>query len=219
MSRSLSSVVLISCVAPHAWHPEAMRHNNLCVQTLDEIECRHSLEFEPEFPDAWVNLGLIAQAQGDFASAREHYIHALRLNNEQASAYNDLGVLDFNEGNSARAEERFRRALKVNPDYTEARHNLGLAHWRLGRLDAAEADFRHMIASNAQLSQPYGNLGALALERGRWKEALTWLEKAVMMEPGWADAWDGVGKARQQLGDEREAQDAFEMAADIRAGH
>ncbi len=89
---------LVSCSAAAsrltAWiHLQAVRHNNLCVETLDEIECRHALEFEPDFPDAWVNLGLIAQSKGDLVAAREDYIHRpLRLNNEQASAYNDLGV-------------------------------------------------------------------------------------------------------------------------------
>jgi tetratricopeptide (TPR) repeat protein len=214
MRALLAGALLASCLPRLAPNVEGVRHSDLCAAKLDEIECEHALEFCPQCPAPLVNLGIIAQRRGEVAKARDLYIHALRLDGECAQAYNNLGVLDLDARDLAHAAQRFERALKVNPDYNEARHNLGLAHWRAGRLDEAERDFRHMIVANVSLSQPYGSLGALALERRRYEEAVMWLEQAVLLEPSWADAWRGLGIAREALGLRAGAVDAFESCLD-----
>jgi Tfp pilus assembly protein PilF len=215
MRPALLTLFCCGCLPRVAIHAEALRHNELCAQRRDEIHCRHAIEFSPQFADPWVNLGLIAQARGDKAAARDAYIKALRLNEEHAQAYNNLGTLELDERSFSAAARYFERALKVNPDFNEARHNLGLAHWRMGQLDQAEADFRHMIAANPDLAQPYGSLGALALERGRPADAVPWLEKAVLLEPTWVDAWHGLAAARDALGLSTEAAHARQAAADL----
>ncbi|MHB8810317.1 MAG: tetratricopeptide repeat protein [Desulfobulbaceae bacterium] len=44
-------------------------------------------------------------------------------------------------------------------------------------------------------------LGRVALEEGRAKEALAWLEESLRIDPNYPDAWVDLGRARHALGD------------------
>ncbi len=139
MSKVLISAAILSltgCLAHTQTHPEADRHNQLCVNEVNagnleeaRIHCLHAIEFSPEYADAWVNLGLIAYKRGQRDEAKSDFIKAIHFDNECAQGWNDLGVLALEDGHANEAQQRFERALKVNPDYLEARKNLGLAHW------------------------------------------------------------------------------------------
>lgn len=61
---------------------------------------------------------------------------------------------------------------------------------------------------------PY-TLGRVALEEGRAKEALAWLEESLRIDPAYPDAWVDLGRARHALGDTTGAILAMEQAVAV----
>src|SRR5690349_14071895 len=92
------SVALLAaaCLPRSTISPIAESHNNACTAALDAGDCKaatahcdHALEYNPDYPEALVNKGLIAlKCEGDKKTARDFYVKALRLNNNSAQAYN-----------------------------------------------------------------------------------------------------------------------------------
>ena len=153
---------LSGCIPRSALNLNGDVHNTRCaalVHTQDlaqaRAECQLALEYNPDSPEALVNMGLIEYREGHNDAARAAWIKAARTDNESAQAYNNLGVLALDEGDIRVAESRFERALKVNPAYLEARKNLVVSQVRLHKLDEAERTLRTMIALAPQLSEPY----------------------------------------------------------------
>src|SRR5271170_7720961 len=50
-----------------------------------------ALEYNPKFTEAWVNLGLIEEAHGNFVLARKHFVKARDLNPDLPISHHALG--------------------------------------------------------------------------------------------------------------------------------
>jgi superkiller protein 3 len=83
-------------------------HNRL---TEAEPFYRRAVELDPEFNEAWMNLGLALLAQGLPEEALSCQRQALRLDPENADALNNLGMVHYAHGHIAEAENCFRAAL------------------------------------------------------------------------------------------------------------
>jgi protein O-GlcNAc transferase len=196
--------------------PIASQFSDQCAQLyaahdLDQAEaaCNHALEYQPRYWDALHNKGLIQLARGHSAQAKALFIQAVRANPDMAAAYSLLGLLALDERDFATARDHFRAALHVNPEFAEARHNLGIACLRADDLDCAEQAFRQLTLTAPMLSEPYAQLGNVMLLRQRPADAVTWFEKAITLEQGYADAWKGLGAAFSALGNTEQAREAF----------
>jgi len=78
----------------------------------------------PENEIAVYDLGNIALAQGDLATAESHYRSALRMNPRLAEAHNNLAVVMSRTGRGEEASAHLREAIRLKPDYQEAIDNL-----------------------------------------------------------------------------------------------
>jgi tetratricopeptide (TPR) repeat protein len=200
---------------------QARAYNVACAEHLSrgelveaEVLCDHSLEYQPAYADALTNKGIIRQTVGDVATAKALFIKALRSNPDQLQAANDLGVLALEAREFEAARSYFRLALRVDPDFAQARHNLGLASLRMGDLDGAENAFRHLVAATPAIAQGHASLGGVLLIRARYALAAASFERAVGLEAGYADAWLGLGTAREALGELDGAREAYEACVD-----
>ena len=87
---------------------------------------RRSLERDPMFADAHINLGWLAHQDGELGKAEAHYRDAVRAAPEDATAHFNLGVLLEDRGRPDDALHAYEQALARDPDCADAHYNLGL---------------------------------------------------------------------------------------------
>jgi len=214
---SLALATATGCLHTPPIHPTAIQSNTDCARKLEardlesaEVFCDRALEFSPQYPEAWVNKGIISYYRGKKAEAKEQFIKAVRLNNECAQAYNDLGILAMEEGKHGEAEERFRRALQVNPDYPEARYNLALDYAAAHQLERARKELKTLTTVRPNLADPWNFLGVVRLEQGAPSEAVEHFRQALLLEPRRASYWTGLGVAYARIYRYDDAEYAFQ---------
>ena len=76
--------------------------------------------------EAYTNLGVIDQAEGNYKGAEFNYKMALTIDPNWSIAYATLGSLYLKEGQFNKAKENFDRALILDPLLIEARGALAL---------------------------------------------------------------------------------------------
>ncbi len=90
---------------------------------------RQILAADPNQPDAWHLLGLIACQVGNSQAGVECIGRALTLRPDWAEAHFNLGNACTDLGKLDEAIASYQRAVQLKPDYAEMHNNLGLA-WR-----------------------------------------------------------------------------------------
>ena len=83
------------------------------------------------------NLGQLSAAEGDSATAANHYRRALELNPDQPEANLNYGQMQLAAGKLDEAERHFLAALRTKPHAATVHHNLGVVYFRQNRRDKA----------------------------------------------------------------------------------
>jgi tetratricopeptide (TPR) repeat protein len=127
---------------------------------------------------AHVNLGQIAESDGDAGRAAEHYRAALAADPATPGAHNNLGVLAARRGAEEEARAEFQQEVERHPANADAYFNLGLVEKFSNRFDEAASwweravavDPRH-LAAHEELAGYYRAKGDL--ERAERHRALS----------------------------------------------
>lgn len=91
--------------------------------TLEEL-----VEANPSLVTPYVNLGIVAERQGNREQAMQWYQKALELDAAQPEALNQLGILYRQEGQLNKALEAYRSALAANEGLPQIHYNLGILY-------------------------------------------------------------------------------------------
>ena len=70
------------------------------------------MKINPEFPAAWMNLGIVQASLGHFQDSAESYRKALRLRPKYADCHFNLGNLHLKTGDIAAAIQEFEMAVE-----------------------------------------------------------------------------------------------------------
>ena len=167
---------------------------------------------QPNFLDAWTNLGACLRELKRPADADIVFRKALELNPDNpealdslALALKDLDLLD-------EAAELARRALEVKPDSDKLHFHYGAILLDQRKLDEATAAVERAIALNTDNAEAVNLMGRIAFVRGDADAALTHSRRALVMKPDLAEAHHNVGNALKELGQLAGAQDAYREA-------
>ncbi|MEO8603566.1 MAG: tetratricopeptide repeat protein [bacterium] len=101
-----------------------------------------TLEIEPDYADAWVNLGRLAHEADDARTAARCYHEALSREESDPVTHYNLALASEDLEKNAQAVAHYRRAIALNPRFADAHYNLGQLLSRLG--DRADG-LRHMV--------------------------------------------------------------------------
>ena len=153
--------------------------------------------------DVLEDLGILRQAQGEYAATDSLYQEVLRLrlgalgpeHDDVASTYDNLGVLRRYQGEYAEAETFLRRALALRDasgrtdtrEYALNLGNLGVVLTRQQKLPEAERAQRAALAlqravdgdTSLAVASTSNNLGTVLHEQGRYEEAETQYLRAI----------------------------------------
>ena len=134
-------------------------------------------------PDAsWVAhnaAGVVADRQGRFAQAREHYARASSLAPTSATPVANLGWSYMLEGRWADARAPLGRALQLDPRHARARANLAM----LDHLTAVDLPVRTGGESDADFAARLNDAGVAAAVRGDTGRAIAAFTRAIAARP------------------------------------
>ncbi|QDT63724.1 tetratricopeptide repeat protein [Calycomorphotria hydatis] len=89
--------------------------------------------------DAQHRLGVMADLQGDFLAADQHYRAALAQQPENPNLLCDIGYSFFLRGDTSSAERYLQASLSIEPNHRQALYNLGLLYGQTGDYNRARA--------------------------------------------------------------------------------
>ncbi len=150
-----------------------------------------AVSLQPDYAEAWCQLGVVLRDQDKIGEALSAYEHAVKANPDFSQALYNLANVYRDLDRFGDAESTLRRALDVRPDYAMAWNSLGTLLGDMGRSSDALEAFDNAVRF-APESTPYASnrLCGLQYMEGitdeRLSEAHTewyWLHIAPFLEP------------------------------------
>jgi Flp pilus assembly protein TadD len=166
--------------------PKAVELNALGAQAIAEgrlnvAEARLSvaIEYSPRFVEAWVNLGYVELARGNFEQAGRDFLKARDINPDMPTPHHGLGVLADDRGDGDAAERDYRAALKVDPGFAPARANLARRLFARGQYENAREQFERLMEVEPSAIEGWVGDAEALLQLGRGAEAESLVARAV----------------------------------------
>jgi tetratricopeptide (TPR) repeat protein len=130
-------------------------HNNRGAELLLEgnyseaaDEFRRAIEIDPNYSDAYYNLGKVYSHLEDYSSAEEYYITAIEIDPDDARYHYNLAIVYGKMEMLEESEEEYLYAISIDPFYDKAHNNLGALYVKMGRLEQALAEFTYAYEIN-----------------------------------------------------------------------
>ncbi len=192
----------------------ALRTPQGVARAIGEYEA--ALRLDPGFPAALARIALAYAIYVDWAwpyanvpsdSLLAHGLaaadRALRQDSTTSDAWMARGwLLSFkNPRTFEGVRESLQRAIALDPRNGEAYHFYGVELMRLGDAAGATAAFRHALDIDPERAITLENLGFNNVAWRRYREALPWLDSALVVDSTFYFAHRDRARARLQLGD------------------
>lgn len=208
--------LLAACPSAQRVHPRSAEEVSRGYRYLSEgdaeraeVAFRHSLAFDPDFPEGENGLGLVARTRGELAAARRSFERAISLRPDFAEAHANLGELLLADGETREAEASLRKALRIDPDLADARQNLArLLVWRglepgqdrAACFAAARREILHLLEADPARAAPHHDLGFMDYLDGNAARAEASYRRATELDPRFGEAHHGLCIALARLG-------------------
>jgi superkiller protein 3 len=193
-----------------AWDLLARGQRSEAVELLYRI-----IRGNPANASARLLLGSILMEEGQREPSIAQLSEAVRLKPDSPEAQNALGEAYKAFGNPQTARGCFEKAISLNPDFAVAQVNLGFVLIESGEFSDAVPHLKRAIQLMGQspdAAYPHYLLAKVFTAQGRVPGAAAELQRAVALQPDFAEAWSDLGEARETLLDDTGALAAFENA-------
>lgn len=196
-----------------AWRLVGKGERGQAIQVLHKI-----IDSNPTNADARLLLGSLQMEAGAKSEAIAQLSEAVRLRPRSAEAQNALGEAHHNFGETQLAEQAFETAVSLDPKFAQAQVNLGLVLLEQGKFDQAAPRLDQaakLMGHSAEAAYPHYLRAKVYSARNQPGDAIKELNEAVLLRPGFAQAWSDLGQARKENLDDNGALPAFERAVKL----
>ncbi len=175
-----------------------------------------AVKLQPDFLDAWNNLGICLQLRRQCPQAAAAYRRALALEPANAGVMANLGTVLREMGDFPKATELLRAAADLDPAVASHAVNLGIAFWNQGRFAEAESALNKALSLQPNDAQALFNLGNTLHGLGRSSEAIERYRQALALRPGYVDALINLGNVQAEIGDFTAGLASYDAALEAR---
>ncbi|OQS05600.1 UDP-N-acetylglucosamine-peptide N-acetylglucosaminyltransferase, partial [Thraustotheca clavata] len=177
---------------------------------------RTAIQLEPNYPDAYNNLGNALREIGQLEQAISCYRTALRLKPDHPHAYNNLGNALKDKGMIKEAIHCYMTAARLMPRFAAAHCNLGSLLKEQGKIEQAVAHYQEAITIDPAFADAYSNMGNAYKDLLRLEEAIACYSTAIRLKPAFADTYSNLAIAYKDGGRLEEALTCFRKALSLR---
>ncbi len=154
---------------------------------------------------AYINLVRLYQSQQRKVLAQTVLAQGLAHYPQDVELLRLHGDALYQQDAAAAALEVYHQIEALQPGRADTRNALGVAHKALGQLVEAENDWHRCLAIDAKHVAALTNLGTLCRLQKRHEAALTYLRKAVEIQPNDCDSVASLASTLIELGSLSEA--------------
>jgi Flp pilus assembly protein TadD len=162
--------------------------------------CLEWTKSEPEYAEAWDNLGLTYGYLKRFNDSIDAFRQALRINPELISAWKHLGLTYSILNRHNDAIESYRQALRINPKDADAWGNLGNAYGELNRHNDEIDAYRQALRINPKDASVWYDLGVTYGTLKRYNDEIDAYLQVLRINPKDANAWNNLALAHSLSG-------------------
>lgn len=154
----------------------------------------------PDDAAAHVNRGVVMRGLGELEAALSHFEHAVGISPNLAEARTNLASLLTELGRAREALPHAQAAVSLQPDLVEGRIALGDAYRATGCPLDARAAYSHALRLDDRRARAAAGLGLVSIHLDLWDEGLSWLRRAVELEPRSVEYLRYLGEAAARRG-------------------
>ena len=177
---------------------------------------KKALKINPDYADAYSNMGNALKDKGDLEAAIQSYKQALKIKPDYAQAYNNMGNALKDKGDLEAAIQSYKQALKIKPDYAQAYSNMGNALKSQGDVEAAIDSFKQALKIKPDYAQAFNNMGNALSEKGDLEAAIENYKQALKIKPDYVQAYNNIAIALKDKGDLEAAIDSYKQVLKIK---
>jgi predicted TPR repeat methyltransferase len=170
---------------------------------------RQVLHWQPDQPDAYHLLGLLAAQLNQPDDALPLFERAIALNPTVPEYHANYGNTLMIGARIDDAEAAFAKAISLRPEFPEALMNLATVRRGRGDLDEAERLLNRALALRPDWPDAQLNLANVALGRRRFEEATMLFARALKANPSYVHAYEAFARAAACAGRLDDAAVAF----------
>ena len=188
------------------------------IQLFDEaIEAyKKVLLINPNYAEAYNNMGNAFTKQGKFDKAIETYKKALLINPHYPEALNNIGTVLKKQGKLNNSLEYYKKAIEFKANYVNAYYNMGNVLSDLGEFEEAIRIFKKGLSLKPNFAEIYNNMGNIFHHQGKLNEAIETFKKAILYKSNYLEAYINLGVALKDKGLFQKAIDIFNFVLSIK---
>ena len=176
---------------------------------------RAALEINPQYADLHFNLALSLRAGQQTEDALAELETALDINPRFAKAHLVRGLLDYELGRHEQAVNALYRALEFEPGFRTETFCKALEYHEAGDTLAALQAFEQVSHTQIDDIQFHFKLGDDLFRRGLYEDCIAEYQKALMLNPNYADVRNHLGMAYHAKGMLNDAVAEFQYAISV----
>ena len=111
-----------------------------------------AIELNPEFSEAYYNLGLSYERLGEYKDSIKYLNEALKLSPDNANAYYALGYVYYQKKKYKQAVKAFEQAARLKPDNPFTYSKLGYTYLAWGKVGRAREQYQMLKTLNNELA-------------------------------------------------------------------
>ncbi len=180
-----------------------------------EIYFLQALNFSPQSPDIYYNLGLNSFNNGDMDKAAQYFNHSITLAPEYADAYFYQGLVEYNKSEYQKAITSFTRATEIRPDDSVSWVNLGMVFEKEREFDNAIKSYDIAIEKDPTYAKAWFLKGLVYNSFGNSLLASSSFENVTRLEPKNDQAWFWYAQNLKRLSQINASVDALNTAITI----
>lgn len=156
--------------------------------------------------------GDIARARGEYGSAVNWYLLAVRFSNHEVRLYNKLGIAEMKVGQMEQARRDFAQAAKVEPANVDALNNLGAVYCLQHKYRPAVRYLKQALALDESKAVTHLNLAEAWMGQKQIDRAMNEYARALELDADILNSTDREGVFAQVQTPEQKAMVDFMIA-------
>ena len=168
-------------------------------------------------PSVHLALATIFLEQDEFEEAISEVRHVLRTDAKYPDANGILGRVHLKQKNFPNAIKYLRREIGLNESSIEFRLDLATAFFMLGDLRAALEEFTLLVDIDPEFFPGWLMCGKILLQLGKPDESEFYLQRALNINPGSAEALQELANLYSTIGEVEKARRIFDQLAEANA--
>lgn len=153
----------------------------------EAIIANYGLE-NPLTAEAYNNLAILYDKQGDYMNALTCYAKALNLQPGYVAAHQNLGLFFLKHEKFNEALTQFHNVVELDSNALMAHYHLGNLYLGKDQLDLAEKHYLMVLEINSEHTDTLSNLGVISFKRDQSQLAIDYFTKALAFDINHQDA-------------------------------